>query len=519
MEEYNDYLADMKKLEAAGKIRIEPNGIIINTGLTPGGKEIPFTGDHDLFDVRFKDGTKVPREVYQQVIADLKAADCGVQHGSVTGWELDAPSTFNTPAGQQSYGKMVGDHSTGGKEPLVRIGDGEPTATWYQPAHQPPTGTAPAITDQDIDDWAAGFDQRVIAPEPGAGPVGGGATPTGGPDVTPTGGPDVTPTGAPDVGGPDARTATGTGDPAAVTPATIDADGATARAGTSPELQPHEVAHQGLLDRLHQGMVDPIPPAAPTADPIPSGEAGRFTDPDAAYAKFRDAVSRAGDREVGLFFDRATGTYAVVVGGRASVAPPGAGWECPIHTHPNTENILTYRMPAPQDVMLSFQETMRTGRTSTSYIEYPLPEGGRGQCRLTIDPDGSITFEYPGQVGGPEHLTFGEYTDRWGSRTRYVEPGTREHRQFLADMDQAYRNMELDRTRSGAMPAGSDPAGGGVMGQVDAALADPTLDPLIRGRVIRELEQFREEHGEAASTASAEALEALERRLCEILGI
>src|SRR5262245_53955006 len=55
-------------------------------------------------------------------------------HGGVTGWEVDAPDTFNTPAGQKAYGKMVADHSPGGKEPLVRIGDGDPKGVWYEPA-------------------------------------------------------------------------------------------------------------------------------------------------------------------------------------------------------------------------------------------------------------------------------------------------------------------------------------------------------------------------------------------------
>ncbi len=133
LEEFGDYQKDMQKLVDAGDIRIEPDGTVINTGLVPGG-ELPFTGDHDIFDIRAKDGSPLTPEQYQAAKAALLAADAGVMHGGVTGWSVDAPETFNTPAGQKSYGKMMEAHSPGGKDPLVRLGDGEPKAVWYEPA-------------------------------------------------------------------------------------------------------------------------------------------------------------------------------------------------------------------------------------------------------------------------------------------------------------------------------------------------------------------------------------------------
>jgi hypothetical protein len=138
-EEFADYRKDMQKLQDAGLIRIEPDGTVINTGLIPGGEK-PFTGDHDIFDIRAKDGSKLSPADYQKAKAALLAADAGVMHGGVTGWEVDSPSTFNTEAGQKSYNKMVDAHSPGGKDPLVRLGAGEPTAVWYEPAAPPVTG-------------------------------------------------------------------------------------------------------------------------------------------------------------------------------------------------------------------------------------------------------------------------------------------------------------------------------------------------------------------------------------------
>jgi hypothetical protein len=164
LEEIADYWQDMKKLVDAGKIEIRPDGVIINKGLTPGGKELPFTGDHDIFDIRAKDGTALTPEKYQDVKAKLLAADAGVMHGGVTGWEFDAPQTFHTEAGQKSYKKMVGDHSPGGEEPLVRIGDGEPKAVWYEPAT--PLDTPPGdrlLADSDIDRALSGLGEAPSA--------------------------------------------------------------------------------------------------------------------------------------------------------------------------------------------------------------------------------------------------------------------------------------------------------------------------------------------------------------------
>ena len=144
MEEFNDYRKSMKELEDLGLIRIEPDGTVINTGLTKSGGELPFTGDHDIFDIRAKDGTKLTPEQYQQARTALMAADAGVMHGGVTGWAVDSPGSFNTEAGQKSFGKMVEAHSPGGKEPLVRLGDGEPKAVWHEPAPLPAGDPGPA---------------------------------------------------------------------------------------------------------------------------------------------------------------------------------------------------------------------------------------------------------------------------------------------------------------------------------------------------------------------------------------
>lgn len=162
--EWADHQGDMAKLQAEGKIRLEPDGTITNTGLLEGQKELPFTGDHDLFDIRHADGSALSPEEYKSIRDKLIAADAGIMHGAVTGWSTDSPSTFNTEAGQKSYGKMVGDHSVGGKEPLVRFGEGDPKGVWHEPA-LPKLGALPGA---EVDAMLNGLETKL----PGANPEG-----------------------------------------------------------------------------------------------------------------------------------------------------------------------------------------------------------------------------------------------------------------------------------------------------------------------------------------------------------
>jgi hypothetical protein len=208
-EEFADYRGDMDKLVGEKLITIQPDGTVINQGLSKGEKGLPFTGDHDVFDIRAKDGTKLSPEKYQAVKQALLDADAGIMHGGVTGWEVDSPKTFHTEAGQKSYGKMVADHSPGGKEPLVRIGDGDPKGVWYEPA-----APAPGSTDA----GAAGTPHAV--PDPKAGGAAGTPDPA---DPAGRGAPSPVPDPAPEAPGPRA----GGGDPAVDTKLRDDIDAAT----------------------------------------------------------------------------------------------------------------------------------------------------------------------------------------------------------------------------------------------------------------------------------------------------
>jgi hypothetical protein len=168
LEEFDLNKKDMFELRDKELIRIEPDGTVINTGLTKGKGELPFTGDHDVFDIRAKDGTALSPEKYKEVVRALKDAEAGVMHGGVVQWSADSPDTFFTEAGQKSYGKMMADHSPGGKDPLVRIGEGDPKAVWYEPAApRAAAGEPGAAAVGHAAEAKAGLDPTKPGPRPG----------------------------------------------------------------------------------------------------------------------------------------------------------------------------------------------------------------------------------------------------------------------------------------------------------------------------------------------------------------
>ena len=268
-------------------------------------------------------------------------------------------------------------------------------------------------------------------------PASGGGPPPApdAPAVPPTGG------GARETSGPDDQTATGPlkgGVPQPTPPA------------NRPNGQPpaHELAHNRFLEQLRGGLTAPFDAPPSSAKPLGAGEVGRFNQPDRAYTAFREAVARSNGREVGLYYDPNTGEYAVMVGRAGAVGPPRTGgpWDCPIHTHPNPEQVLTYRMPAPNDVFQYWKSAMRNNRAESGFIEYELPDGRRGMSRIEVGVDGHLTFEWPDATGAlrTESLGFGEYQERWDARTRYVEPGSDLYQQFLQDIEDYRRDHPPD---------------------------------------------------------------------------
>lgn len=64
-------------------------------------------------------------------------------------------------------------------------------------------------------------------------------------------------------------------------------------------------------------------------------------------------------------FNANTGEFAVQVGTEAAVRPPlEEGWQSLVHLHPNPENVIVHRLPAPMDVALAERRVDRLDKAN-----------------------------------------------------------------------------------------------------------------------------------------------------------
>ncbi len=98
MEEFFKNQKDMADMQTRGEIEVTSDGIIMNKGLNGAEEPLPFTGDHDIFDIRDLEGRPLDPKKYEKVVDKLIEADCGVEHGAATNWKLDSESTFDPKA-------------------------------------------------------------------------------------------------------------------------------------------------------------------------------------------------------------------------------------------------------------------------------------------------------------------------------------------------------------------------------------------------------------------------------------
>ena len=84
----------------------------------------PFTGDHDIFDIRNADGTPIAQDKYDAIIKAMKEAGMGVAHGAHMKWVVDPADGVN----KAIFDKIVQRHASG-QELLVRFTPGQAPAT------------------------------------------------------------------------------------------------------------------------------------------------------------------------------------------------------------------------------------------------------------------------------------------------------------------------------------------------------------------------------------------------------
>lgn len=235
------------------------------------------------------------------------------------------------------------------------------------------------------------------------------------------------------------------------------------------------------------------PREAAPADGPPHGPGvvrDKIADPDEALAVFDLAVARTPNREVGLYWNAKDGTYLVKVGSATSIAPPGGAHEMVMHTHPNPENVLTIRMPAPADVELAHGRAEAARRQIDEAIDFELPDGRRGRTQYTVDPRGTVTIRIEGRPPR-RYASVKEYQAAYGERTTHAPRGSQTYEDMWRDLNEIHGNTvvvppEPENTATGSMkpgrPAPSAAGGGpGRAGPPGGGGAGPAPDPTITG--------------------------------------
>jgi hypothetical protein len=156
-EEYAVQGPKIRQLEADGLIKVE-DGVIINKGLNPDPDMMnkPFVGDHDIFKITPRDGSKLAPEVEEAIVSRLGEYGNG-GHGShmSDGWNPQNVIEVDARAGIANKHLPVADG--GGGEALIKFSPGQQPATSF--AGKPDVSSlpqAPELRDIEFFDWKKG---------------------------------------------------------------------------------------------------------------------------------------------------------------------------------------------------------------------------------------------------------------------------------------------------------------------------------------------------------------------------
>lgn len=115
LDRYGDKMAEVAR-EPIGPRRFEVSDGIVY-GYDRDGVRRPVAGDHDMFDVRRPDGTRLSAGEYDALVDRMQRRQMGVEHGAVQYW---APQSDDERRIRES---LLDAHKPGG-EPLVRFAPG-----------------------------------------------------------------------------------------------------------------------------------------------------------------------------------------------------------------------------------------------------------------------------------------------------------------------------------------------------------------------------------------------------------
>lgn len=133
-KEFDDQAPKVAELLEKGKIRVRPDGTVVH-----GTTGRPFTGDHDLFDIRGVKGETLPAAVRERIQRELSNGPFRAQHPEHVAWDYSnlrrtlAPGETSSPydIARGVDEKILNSHARGG-EPLIRFRSDRPiTSSWY----------------------------------------------------------------------------------------------------------------------------------------------------------------------------------------------------------------------------------------------------------------------------------------------------------------------------------------------------------------------------------------------------
>lgn len=299
----------------------------------------------------------------------------------------------------------------------------------------------------------------------------------------------------------DERTTTGTPKPAP----------AKGRPEPLPETK-HAAEKQKVIEIL-SGRLAKEAPHTTTEAKAPQGEyPPRTSSSQTAIDAYDDAVAASAGREVGLFFNPNTGEFQVMVGTEHSVrGPRGDGWQALVHLHPNPDNVITFRLPAPADVWGAVRAALRTGH-HTEFVQSTRPDGRLGLSKLTVTtPPLKITVELPASPGEPartiEVTTPDAYVAEYARDATYLEPGSRLYEWVMKDLDDYYDAKRKDADERTA---------GGVAGKPSNAEAGVAAPPGEHAKAVESLRREVERQQKQADPAMKKIYDDLLRELDQL---
>jgi hypothetical protein len=213
--------------------------------------------------------------------------------------------------------------------------------------------------------------------------------------------------------------------------------------------EPPITSPEHLFNKLGKGVEQiphVAPPAGVKAEPHSTYRPEvKITSAEHAYTLYNEALSGAKGKEAGIYYNPSTGEYKVRIGDEHGVnGPSEQGYHAVLHYHPNPNNVLTFRLPAPADFVGLIMRYVKEHKTVREFVEFEIPGVGRGRTEFGIEggqkepfyvkiflPDGTqqtVRFQHDGA-----------YSVYWGSRTVYLEPGTPEYKRMISDISEYLR--------------------------------------------------------------------------------